>query len=117
MTGYWPWGLMITVSVTVTIWANGNGYRWGWLLGVAAQLFQVGFGVATGIWTFYFALVPGVMFGWNWWQHPLRVRLAEMAARQRNAPPSMVLFAPNAVSEDEMREFIAKWDRAREEKS
>jgi hypothetical protein len=72
MIVYWPWGLMIAGLVTVTIWANGHHWRPGWLVGAAAQLAQIGFGVATGIWTFYFAALPLGMFLWNWWQHPRR---------------------------------------------
>lgn len=72
MVAYWPWGLMIAGLVTVTIWMNGHHWRAGWLIGAAAQVAQIGFGAATGIWTFCFAALPLVMFLWNWWQHPRR---------------------------------------------
>jgi hypothetical protein len=79
MIVYWPWGLTIAGLVTVTIWMNGRHWRPGWLVGAGAQLAQIGFGAATGIWTFYFAALPLGMFLWNWWKHPQR----EKALRRR----------------------------------
>lgn len=106
MTELWPWGLAITLTVTVTIWANGHGRRWGWLLGVASQLCQVGFGMVSGVGTFYFAAIPAAMFAWNWWRHPHRV-----------APRRIILLDTN----DKINEFVelaraelrAHWDESR----
>jgi hypothetical protein len=72
MITFWPWGVVITSAVTVTIWMNGKHWRAGWLVGAAAQVAQIGFGAVTGIWTFWFAAAPMLMFLWNWWQHPKR---------------------------------------------
>jgi hypothetical protein len=77
---YWPWGVIITSAVTVTIWMNGHHWRSGWLVGAGSQLAQIGFGaVILGVWTFWFAAAPMLMFLWNWWQHPKR----EAALRRR----------------------------------
>lgn len=92
MIQYWPWGLVITSTVTVTIWMNGRHWRSGWLVGAAAQLAQVGFGVVTGIWTFLFAVAPMLMFLWNWLWQPARdaARRAEHEQRLANLRDEIV---------------------------
>lgn len=97
MTALWPWGLAITLTVTATIWANGHQKRWGWLLGVAAQLFQIGFGAVSGVGTFYFAAIPAVMFAWNWWRHP------------RRQGPQVIILDRNRVLVEETEAFNAQW--------
>lgn len=71
----WVWGAVNAVLIMLVIYCNGRGWRVGWLLGVAAQVWLILFGAfGGGPWTFVFSAGPAAMFAANWLLHPRRTR-------------------------------------------
>ena len=67
------WGLSTALILSLVIYLNGRGIRFGWLLGAAVQLINVAFGYFVyGQSTFLFLGFPAEMFLANWWSHPRR---------------------------------------------
>jgi len=70
----WYWGLVNALLVTFVIWANGKGYRWGWLAGAGAQAWIIAFGLIHGSWPFVFSAIPLMMFARNYHRHDVRLQ-------------------------------------------
>lgn len=120
----WVWGAVNAATITTVIWMNGRGWRAGWAVGCAAQLWLVAFGLlGPGPWTFAFSTGPAVMFAVNWWLHPRRVArrvmldaaIVRAAVVESHQQPSRIITVPVNLTEGRADQIRAEWDRMQQQ--
>lgn len=76
MTPIW-WSIALAAIGILGIYLAGRKNRWGWAVGVFAQLLWIAYAIVTAQWGFIAsALAYGGIYGWNWfkWERERRSR-------------------------------------------